>query len=56
MILHCYATAIAVRVLSPVAIIVSISQSYNVLIEPLVYSLSLFSKNKNPIKCKSFSK
>jgi hypothetical protein len=54
--LHCYETAIAVRVLSPVAIIVSISHSYKVLIDSNVSSLSLFSRNKNPKKCKSFSK
>jgi hypothetical protein len=54
--LHYWATAIAVKVLSPVAIIVSILHSYKVLIAPEVSSFSLFSRNKNPKKCNSFSK
>ena len=55
-ILHYLATATAVKVLSPVAIIVLISQSFNIFIVSIDYFFSWFSNIKNPRKFKSFSK
>jgi len=55
-ILHCLATATAVSVLSPVAIIDLISQSFNMLIVSFDYFLISFSNIKNPKKSKFISK
>ena len=50
MMLHCFPTEIAVKILSPVAIIVLMFAALRVSIETVVGALSLFYMIKNPRK------